>query len=119
MRFEAGSRDRMGYHTHLKYTASCGLSCKPGGNLTGDIYNRRKRKEGRPGKDDKLRQLGGETADIIAREIEVSPRTVERAGEFAQVIDVIREKAGPEIVVEIKCPTCFIILKIHNDDIRR
>lgn len=31
MRFKAGSRDRMDYHTHLKYTASCGLPCKPGG----------------------------------------------------------------------------------------
>lgn len=72
--------------------------------LIGDLYNRRKRREGRPGKDDKLRQVDGvtETAEAIAQEIEVSPRTVERAGEFAQVLEVIREKAGPAAVVEIK-----------------
>ncbi|MCP1392345.1 MAG: hypothetical protein J5I35_06275 [Methanothrix harundinacea] len=35
---------------------------------------------GRPGKDDKLRQVDGvtETAEAIAQEIEVSPRTGER-----------------------------------------
>jgi ParB-like chromosome segregation protein Spo0J len=75
--------------------------------LVGDLYNRRKRKRGGTGANqysEEIRQVDGlaETAEIVAKEIEVSPRTVERAGEFARVLDVIREKAGPEIVVEIK-----------------
>ena len=33
-------------------------------------------------------------AEEVAKEIEVSPRTVKNAGEFAYALDVIREKAG-------------------------
>jgi len=60
---------------------------------TGDIYNRRKRREGRPGKDDKLPQLEAEsrTSEVVAEEVGTSRASVERAGEFAQVLEVIRE----------------------------
>lgn len=60
-------------------------------DCNGDLYNRRKRKHGRPVKGDELSGQDDhlKTADIVAQEIEVSPKTVRRAGEFAQVLDVI------------------------------
>jgi len=65
---------------------------------TGDLYNRRKRKHGRPVKGDELSGQDDhlKTADIVAQEIEVSPKTVRRAGEFAQVLEVIREDDDDE-----------------------
>lgn len=40
------------------------------------------------------------TEDLVAEEIKVSPETVRRAGQFAQVLEVIREKTGAEIGLE-------------------
>jgi len=35
-------------------------------------------------------------AEVVAEEIQVSPRTVKNAGEFAQVLEVIREDDDDE-----------------------
>lgn len=59
------------------------------GRWWGDLYNRRAKKrggqEGNVNASKRIRQVDGivssETAEAIAQEIELSPRTVERAGE--------------------------------------
>lgn len=66
--------------------------------LIGDLYNRRKRKDGGHG-DQKSegKVCTPNMAEVVAEEIQVSPRTVKNAGEFAQVLEVIREKAVPVV----------------------
>ncbi len=66
--------------------------------VVGELYNRRKRKDGGHG-DQKSegKVCTPNMAEVVAEEIQVSPRTVKNAGEFAQVLEVIREKAGPAI----------------------
>jgi len=64
---------------------------------TGDLYNRRKRKDGGHG-DQKSegKVCTPNMAEVVAEEIQVSPRTVKNAGEFAQVLEVIREDDDDE-----------------------
>lgn len=65
--------------------------------LVGDLYNRRKRKDGGHG-DQKSegKVCTPNMAEVVAEEIQVSPRTVKNAGEFAQVLEVIREDDDDE-----------------------
>jgi hypothetical protein len=76
-------------------------------DLIGSLYNKRKRAVGSNqytvDTGESLRQVDGtsETAETVAQKVQVSPRTVERAGVFAKAIDRIEEKAGQPVVVEI------------------
>ena len=64
--------------------------------LIGKQYEERKRSVGRPAK---FRQSDGisETAEAIAAENKVAPRTVERAAQFARAVDTIAANVGEEV----------------------
>jgi len=70
--------------------------------LAGDLYNRSKRLHGgdRKSEGSSVHDEHLKTEDLVAEEIKVSPETVRRAGQFAQVLEVIREKTGAEIGLE-------------------
>lgn len=69
--------------------------------LTGRIYNRRKKREGRPNKLPQIEEVSGPTSDEVGKEFGLSGATVERNAIRAEVYDDIADDE-PELAAEVK-----------------